>query len=106
MSLSNEKLPFIHYTASNAYVARTVFGCERKGLFYNYDDRIRSVDAEDAADASSYQKNSVGWWTAYLNAFHKSNDVKIEHVLSACNRSTGYQYFVFGYTYTTNGETR
>lgn len=98
---------FLHYTAEDLR-ERTVFGARKEGLFYNYNDRLTSEEwskgLELAAKTKGVEIKSARFYEIALNHFHKTDNVNLQHVILGCNRSNGYSYLVFGYTYTSKKE--
>ena len=93
----------LHYSDPTARQERTVFGKARKGLFYNYSDRLQGESWRQGWDLAKKQGLTPGtalFYECVLNHFHESDDVNLEHVILGCNMSNGYDYLVFGYTYT------
>ena len=95
---------FLHYSDPQANQVLDVFGRQSPNLFYNYDDRLIGEEW-NAGVKLAVEKGltpfSVLWYECILNRFHGSTDVNIGHIQLGCNRSNGYSYLVFGYTYTT-----
>jgi len=93
---------FLHYTDADADKELTVFGEARKGLFYNYDDRLFGDKWSEGCDKAGKEAplQTARFYEIALNHFHDATDVNIEHIVLGCNRSNGYSYLVFGYTYT------
>jgi hypothetical protein len=93
---------FLHYTDPNASKELTVFGKRKKGLFYNYDDRLYGEKWREglALAAKQAPEDSASFYEIALNHFHDTNDVDLQHVILGCNRSNGFSYLIFGYTYT------
>lgn len=93
----------MHYTDPDAGKKDvTVFGSKQKGLFYNYSDRLfgeKWLEGERQANASEHAPNTAHWFEVVLKHFHGAEHVDLQHVMLGCNRSTGYHYLVFGYTY-------
>ena len=106
---TDKNLPFqchMHYTDPDADLREpiTVFGRPRKGLFYNYSDRICYGNqwrlGEYYAELCGAEVHTARWFEICLNTFHGSQDVDLQHVMLGVNRGTCYDYLVFGYTYT------
>ena len=94
---------FMHYSDPEARGDPvTVFGAAKKGLFYNYDDRLYGDKWREGCKLASERAkpDTAEWFEHALNHFHESEDVNLQHVLLGVNRSNGYHYLVFGYTYT------
>ena len=93
---------FMHYSDPDADKELTVFGRKREGLFYNYDDRLYGDAWTEGCKlaAEQAQPQTARFYEIALNHFHQTNDVNIEHIILGCNRSNGFSYLVFGYTYT------
>lgn len=102
--ITDKKQPFrtfMHYTDRMAGEEITVFGRHKRGLFYNYDDRLfgdRWIDGLKLAKETATPKTAEFYEIA-LNHFHGVADVDLQHVVLGCNRSNGFSYLVFGYTY-------
>ena len=94
---------FMHYSDPEAEGDPiTVFGSPKKGLFYNYSDRLFGKEWEESwekARAANLTPSTARFFEAVLNNYHDSTNVNLQHVLLGVNRSTGYHYIVFGYTY-------
>jgi len=99
---------FMHYSDPDADGEPiTVFGAPKKGLFYNYSDRLFGKEWNegwDMAVKAGIKPKTARFFEAVLNHFHGSTDVNLQHVLLGVNRSNGYHYLVFGYTYTSKKE--
>lgn len=94
---------FLHYSDPDARKERNVFGFAKKGLFYNYDDRLigeRWTEGWELAKKSGLKFKTAAFYEAVLKHFHDSDDLDLQHVILGCNMSNGYSYLVFGYTYT------
>jgi hypothetical protein len=92
----------MHYTDPQARgEAITVFGEAKKGLFYNYNDRLfgDKWDAGRKIAEKNETRNTAKYFEVMLNHFHDTNTVDLQHVLLGVNHSNGYPYLVFGYTY-------
>lgn len=108
----------LHYSDPEARKLLNVFGEEKRGLFYNYSDRIEGWDSKkwrkglelakegsrEVDSKSQYQVGSARYFEVALNHFHDVEDVNMGHIILGCNISTGYSYLVFGYRYTTKKE--
>lgn len=98
----DEPFPHMHYSDPYWNKEKTIFGKTRKGLFYNYDDRLVQWDrkkhdeAVKAAEASGAKHSTVTWWEEYLTNYH-GWAVTVEHVQAGTNRSSGFAYYIFGY---------
>lgn len=92
---------FLHYSDPTAREERTVFGAAKKGLFYNYDDRLFGEKWSAGIDkaAKSAPLKSARYFEIALNHFHGVETVDLQHVILGCNMSNGYSYLIFGYTY-------
>jgi hypothetical protein len=99
---------FMHYSDPEARGdAITVFGAPKEGLFYNYDDRLIGKEWQEGFELAKKAKltpKTARFYEAVLNHFHGSTDVNLQHVLLGVNRSNGFSYLVFGYTYTSKKE--
>lgn len=99
---------FMHYSDPEAEGEPiTVFGAPKKGLFYNYSDRLCSKEWNEGWDKAlkdGIKPKTAHFFEAVLNHFHNSSDVNLQHVLLGVNRSNGYHYLVFGYTYTSKSK--
>jgi hypothetical protein len=93
---------FLHYNEPDADKERDVFGSAKPGLFYNYSDRLYGDDWREGEKLATKtaQPNTARYYEICLNRFHHTDDVDLQHVILGCNRSTGYCYLIFGYTYT------
>jgi len=96
----------LHYSDPTAGQERTVFGVAKQGLFYNYSDRLCGDEWNKGWEAASKEATprTARFFEIVLNHFHDSKDVNLQHVILGCNRSTGYSYLVFGYTYTSKSK--
>jgi hypothetical protein len=110
-ALTDKDTPFrylMHYSDPDASGEPiTVFGQARKGLFYNYSDRLYGKEWNEGwakAKEAGLKPNTARFVEAVLNHFHGSTDVDLQHILLGVNRSTGYHYLVYGYTYTSKKE--
>lgn len=93
---------FLHYSEPDARKERTVFGEAKKGLFYNYEDRLygdRWTEGREIAKRQTKLKTARFYENA-LKHFHDSDDLNLQHVILGCNMSNGCCYLIFGYTYT------
>ncbi len=93
----------LHYSDPTARTERCVFGKPTKGLFYNYSDRLCGDLWRlgwDEAKAKGLTPGTALFFEYVLNRFHDSDNVNLQHVILGCNMSNGYEYLVFGYTYT------
>jgi hypothetical protein len=99
---------FMHYSDPEARGEPiTVFGAAKKGLFYNYDDRLIGKEWDGGwkiAQASKAKPDTARFFEIVLNHFHSTTDVDLQHVLLGVNRSNGFHYLVFGYNYTSKRE--
>lgn len=96
---------FLHYSDPNAGREMTVFGSPKEGLFYNYDDRLLGQKWHDAISEglkNGIPKNTAALYEHALNRFHDTSSVDLQHIILGCNRSSGFSYLVFGYTYNSN----
>lgn len=95
---------FMHYSEPEALLREpvTVFGRPKKGLFYNYSDRLFSNEWTAGCKLAdeSCARNTARWFEVALKRFHNAKELDLQHVLLGVNRSNGYHYLVFGYTYT------
>lgn len=81
---------------------RDVFGSAKKGLFYNYSDRLYGElwkEGVDLAVKEGIKGNTARFYERILNHFHQTVTVDLQHIILGVNLSTGYSYLVFGYTY-------
>lgn len=92
---------FLHYLDPDADKKIDVFGCKKPGLFYNYDDRLYGDKWDEGRKiaAKSAKLNSARYFEITLNHFHGVDSVDIGHIVLGCNRSNGFSYLIFGYTY-------
>jgi hypothetical protein len=94
---------FVHYSEPDAKKERDVFGQAKKGLFYNYDDRLigeRWTKGWELAKERGLKLKTARFYEEVLKYFHDSDDLNLQHIILGCNMSNGYSYLVFGYTYT------
>lgn len=94
---------FLHYSDPTAREERSIFGSAKKGLFYNYSDRLggdRWTQGWEKAKADGAAFKTARFYEIVLKHFHDSDDLNLQHIILGCNISTGYSYLVFGYTYT------
>lgn len=106
-NITDKNIPlktFVHYSDPTSKKEQTVFGKARKGLFYNYDDRIWQQNYTKWHDglklaATKAPEKSAKFYEIALAYFHDVEEVNLEHVILGCNQSNGYSYLVFGYTY-------
>lgn len=104
--LRNKNQPFrtfLHYSDADAGKELDVFGAAKQGLFYNYDDRLIGSKWSEGwakAGAAGLTPKTALWYEACLNHFHDTDTVDLQHVVLGCNRSNGFSYLIFGYTYT------
>ena len=93
---------FMHYSDQDAHKEITVFGSAKPGLFYNYSDRLSGDDwrAGEQIAFKSASPKTARFFEICLNRFHHTDDVDLQHVILGCNRSNGFSYLIFGYTYT------
>jgi hypothetical protein len=99
----------MHYSDPEAQEREpiTVFGAAKKGLFYNYSDRLLGKEWNegwDLAKKAGLKLKTARFFEAVLNHFHGTTDVNLQHILLGVNLSSGYDYLVFGYTYTSKRE--
>lgn len=101
----NEEFPtFLHYNEPDIS-ERTVFGAAKDGLFYNYSDRLGGDKWHEGlrlAKEQGKKPKTAAYFEVALNHFHSSTDVDLQHVILGVNRSNGFSYLIFGYTYTTS----
>lgn len=91
---------FLHYSDSDANKTLTVFGSKKRDLFYNYDDRLigeKWIEGLKLAEKQA-EKDTARYYEIALSHFHDA-EVDLQHIILGCNRSSGYSYLVFGYTY-------
>lgn len=100
----NQKLRFIHYTDPIAKKNTCIWGQEKPGLLFDYDDRLMGWDGHEAgkerAESSEYKQGAAGWWEEYLRGHTGDNGLTLHCVMSGCNWASGYQWFAFGYRMT------
>ena len=93
---------FLHYSDPTAREERTVFGKAKRGLFYNYDDRLYGDDwtrgVKKAKELS--RPKTAEFYEIALKEFHNAETLDLQHIILGCNMSNGYSYLIFGYTYT------
>ena len=102
--ITNKRQKFqtdLHYSDPTANKERTVFGEPKGGLFYNYSDRLFGERWQQGWDQAMKQSTpqTAEFFEIVLNCFHQTNTVNLRHVVLGCNRSNGYSYLIFGYTY-------
>ena len=90
-----------HYTNSHFKHARTIWGEEKKGIGYNYSDRLVEWDYEASKKAveianKKAKQQTAKWAQEYLSAYH-GKKVKLYHIMAGHNWSNGYPYRVYGY---------
>jgi hypothetical protein len=92
---------WIHYSDPASRKEQTVFGADRPGLSYNYDDRLFGVKWGEGLKlaAEQAQPKTARFYEIALNHFHDTDTVDLQHVILGCNRSNGFSYLIFGYTY-------
>lgn len=96
------KIPtFLHYLDPTARKERTVFGQEKRGLFYNYEDRLYSNKWWNGLELAKKEAtpNTARYYEIALNHFHDVQNVNLQHIILGCNMSNGNSYLIFGYTY-------
>lgn len=77
---------------------------ECKGIEYNYDDRIRQWDWENAQACWEQIKttytayNSAEVHEQYLRLYFDDPTLQLVHIMTGVNWSNGYYYRVYGYT--------
>ena len=94
----------MHYSDPQSDKVLTVFGEKSPGLFYNYSDRLIGKewdDAQDSADENGFTRGTAAWFEWALKHFHGAKKLDLRHMLLGVNRSNGYHYHVYGYTYET-----
>ena len=91
---------FLHYSDRDRNREICVFGEARDGLFYNYDDRLPHPKWQEGLNVATTQavKNSARYFEIALSHIHDKS-CNVEHILLGCNKSSGFSYLVFGYTY-------
>lgn len=97
----------LHYSDPTARLPRTVFGKSKKELFYNYSDRLISKEwaqGLNIAKNKGLDPHSAAFFEEALKHFHDSDDLNLQHIILGCNMSNGYDYLVFGYTYTSKSK--
>lgn len=83
----------------------TVFGQKKEGLHYNYEDRLwqwdydRWHEGKRKAKEAGHDPQTAAFFETVLNYYHDTDTVDVQHILLGCNRSNGFPYLVFGYTY-------
>jgi hypothetical protein len=108
---------FMHYTDLEARKTLTVFGMEKEGLFYNYDDRLYASSgyptltwakclqrAAKKLGIKTSEQRTARMYELALCSFHNTDTVDIQHIVVGCNLSNGFSYLVFGYTYDDTNE--
>ncbi len=85
-----------HYSNSDFDNEVLIFGRDSPELFFNYDDRIMSCDAEEEANASGAEQHTAQWYENYLTAFH-GKQCDLQCIYAGVNRSSGMSYLRFGY---------
>ena len=87
-----------HYSDSRADKEQTVFGSARKGLFYNYDDRLFGDKWIAGLELAKQQAtpSTARFYEIALSHFHDA-PVDLQHIILGVNRSNGYSCLVFGY---------
>jgi len=80
----------------------TVFGKASAALFYNYSDRLVGLEKYREgckfAEAQGLDRNTARYYEVVLSFFHNS-PCDLQHIVLGCNRSNGFDYLIFGYTY-------
>ena len=96
----------LHYSDPTAHKERDVFGKAKKGLFYNYSDRLYGKEWSEGWEKAlrEAQPNTARFFEIVLKHFHDSEDLDLQHIILGCNMSNGYDYLVFGYTYTSKSK--
>ncbi len=91
---------FLHYSEPDTR-ERTVFGSPKPGLFYNYSDRLYGDEWTKGIELAALKAkpDTAAFFEIALNHFHNTNTVNLQHVILGLNRSSGYSYLIFGYTY-------
>lgn len=93
----------MHYTDPQANQEITVFGEAKPGLFYNYSDRLSQWLSDWGAGLELAKRSATVGTARYfeiaLKHFHHSDSIDIQHIILGVNRSNGFDYLVFGYTY-------
>jgi len=98
---------FLHYSDPTARQERSIFGEARKGLFYNYSDRLYGDEwtrGAKQADEAGHARKTGAWFEAALKGYHDAETLSLEHIIKGCNMSNGYGYLIFGYTYSSKKE--
>lgn len=90
-----------HYTNDYFRTARVVWGVDKKGLIWEYSDRLWEWDWDKAEAAAkkaseSHQVRTAAWVEAYLSAYFEK-EVEIVCIQAGFNVSNGYPYQVFGF---------
>lgn len=96
----------LHYSDEHAREERTVFGTAKKGLFYNYSDRLFGEQWDAGCKKAKLESTpgTAAYFEIILKHFHDSDDLDLQHVILGCNMSNGFPYLVFGYTYTSKSK--
>lgn len=93
-----------HYTDTRFKTAQTVYGCQKNGLMYEYDDRLQQWDNDKHQESVEVAKNSdaesktARWFEVYLSHYHHK-PVELCHIMSGVNLGNGYPYVIFGFKY-------
>lgn len=94
------------FLASGYKLKRDNYGYDKvvcKGIEYNYSDRIWQWDWEKARQAQEqtrelYERNDSGEAIEhFLRLYFDDNELELVHIMSGVNRSSGYDYQVYGY---------
>jgi hypothetical protein len=95
---------WIHYSDPASHKEQTVFGSDNPTLRYNYDDRLVSDKWHEGLKLAAEQAKpkTARFYEIALNHFHDTDTVDLQHVILGCNRSNGFSYLIFGYTYEPN----
>lgn len=95
---------FMHYTDPDANREVTVFGRKRANLHYNYSDRLEQWDYAkwragiEIAKSQGIDEHTARYYEIALSHFRDS-PCNLQHIVLGCNRSSGFHYLIFGYTY-------
>jgi len=74
-----------------------------EGVYYDYSDRLHQLhgekcdEAQKAAEARGFTKNSPALLEAYLQELFGDPDLQLVHIIAGVNLGNGYPYRVYGY---------
>lgn len=101
----NKQLAYPHYSDETfaASGGAIIFGQERKGLRWEYDDRLRQWEPEKHANAWALVVNQCGIKRTaariekYLQAYYDDEKLELVAIIAGARRDNGYAWYAYGF---------